>query len=70
MRPPYGIRVEVKERIEEVGCTGLVGVEIGRDCIHVGQVAWVVDVIVVQVWQKETAVYELCGGSLRCIGAG
>ena len=47
MRPPYGIRVEVKERIEEVGCTGLVGVEIGRDFIHVGQMAWEICWIVV-----------------------
>ena len=52
MRPPYGVRMEVKERVEKAGYTGWVWVEGGRDFIHVGQVALVVDVIVLQVWQK------------------
>ena len=44
------VRMEVKERVEEAGCKGLVGVgEGGRDFIHVGKMALVVCVIVLQV---------------------
>ena len=49
MRPPCSIRVEVEECVEEAGCAGLVGAGGGCDFIHVGQVAWVVGVIMVQV---------------------